>query len=331
MRVGVVGLGVIGRRTVAAVLGDPRLRLRGVAVRSVPAAVSVFPGVRYFADDPQVRELLRQSGAVVAGALADLLADTDAIVDAGPARSGASRASAYRVAGVRVVFCGGERSADLGPLVHPDLNADAIRDAAVVRLVSCNTTALSRMIAAFGPAEVSGVEATVLRCATDTDKAGKGRADGLLIGAGSSHHGADLAALRPGLRAVSAAVTVPMVCGHVIDLRVRCGPPLHELRQRLASRPRICLREPGESIDTAVLRAEAGRNGRRWGQRFELVVRPPADLDPDGRSRWWLALDNESITVPELMDVLGIWSSPDSTDWQPATDARLGIGPPYAQ
>lgn len=327
-RLAVLGMGVIGKRVVHVVGRQPGLELVGVAVRSASIAVHAQPHLPYYTTGTGA-PALRAVGIEPRGRLEDLLEQVDAVVDCGPARSGAQRFPHYRRVGVRSLFCGGERSPDLGPLVSPALNYQAAVGAASLRLTSCNSTALARVVAALGAENVAEVNATVLRCGTDTDKANKGITDGAVVSAGDSHHAADLEQLVPGLIGRSQAVTLPMVSGHVIQvrLRLRRAVPADDVRAALHAVPRISLRPPDEVMDTAVIKAcQAGR-GRRWRDRYELVMRldPPQSADT---VTGWLSLDNEAIIIPELLDVVRAFSgSTDPAVARSTTDDGLSIRP----
>lgn len=300
MRVAVLGLGIIGKRLAAALAEDPDLELAGVAVRSASPAARAYAGRGVYASEPAGFDALRDDGVPPRGDLADLLAVADLVVDCGPSGTGATRASRYAAAGVDAVFCGGERAPDLGPLVHPALNYEVAATARRVRMVSCNTTALGRVVAAVGPGNTLEMSATVLRCATDNDKAGKGITNGALLGGALSHHAEDLRAILPGLVASSWAAALPMTCGHAILVRLRLATGAGDGLARLRAAPRVTVVE--NALDTAVLRDAATHTGRRWAQRFELTVLP-CETEGD-ELLCWLSLDNESITIPETMDII---------------------------
>jgi glyceraldehyde-3-phosphate dehydrogenase (NAD(P)) len=302
IRVAVVGAGIIGKRLVRALECHPELQLAGVAVRRANVFVTARSELPYFAADPDAAARLHGTGVTVRGGLSDLLASADVVIDCGPSRTGASRCATYRAAQVRAVYCGGERDADLGPLVHLAHNPRAAAGAAGVRLASCNVTALARLAAAVGPEDISELDATIVRCATDTDKARKGITNGALLGPRPSHHADDLMTLVPGLAARSTAMTVPMTAGHVIHARLRLRPrlPAASALGRLREVPRIHVRDADAPIDTAALKAGVSR---QWHNRYELLVQPIAGRDTT-RLDVWLSLDNEAITIPEALDVL---------------------------
>ncbi|MFF2745985.1 type II glyceraldehyde-3-phosphate dehydrogenase [Kitasatospora sp. NPDC058048] len=319
IRVAVLGAGAIGKRVIHEVLSDNRFTLAGVVVRSANVFVHARPDMPYYAFGEDTARTLQTQGVGVRGRLEDLLAQADVIIDCGPSRSGATRAALYHEAGIRSVFCGGERDRTLGPVVHPALSSEELLSAQSVRLTSCNTTALARVVAALAPASINELNVTVVRCCTDTDKAGKGITNGAVLGPAPSHHAQDLVSVVPGLRATSLALTVPMDAGHVIHARIALSPQLSRKAAlaRLAEAPRLNVIHEGSTIDQAHRRATTKTP---WHNRYDLDVQVVDTGTPD-RLDLWLALDNEAITIPEALDVLA------TTTTGPARGETIGVGP----
>ena len=319
--VAVVGAGIIGKRMAHAIAAHPELDLAGVGVRRPNGFVLARPDLPYFATEREAAERLRGAGVRCAGSLDELLARADLVIDCGPSCSGAGRLGTYRTAGVGAVFCGGERDPRLGPLVHPRLEPDPPgnrADARSVRLTSCNTTALARVVAAVGAAGIEELDATVVRCGTDTDKAGKGVTDGAVLSVRPSHHATDLRSLLPALRARSVAMTVAMTAGHVIRLRLRLSSPSAAAAlERLRSAPWIAVLDE-ETIDTVKIKESIPGY---WHNRYALLVQAVdvagADLD------LWLCLDNEAITVPEALEVLAVLGGAEPDKARRSTESLL--------
>jgi glyceraldehyde-3-phosphate dehydrogenase (NAD(P)) len=319
MRVAVLGMGIIGKRLADAIHNDPRLSLVGVGIRRPNAAVLARPDVPYFHTDTPDGHW---DGVHLAGGWHDALAQADLVVDAGPSRSGAGRAGAYDRHGVPVRYCGGERSAALGPVVHSGLNHALGHRLRSARLPSCNTTALGRLVAAIGVHAISRLEATVVRCCTDSDKAAKGVTTGAVFDARPSHHAADLRAVVPGLDVASVVMTVPMVSGHVIHASVWLREPgADEIAGRLAAAPRVAVLGNDQGHDTAVIKTEARLSGAPRGDRYSLAVQV-YEVDP-ARVNVFLSLDNEAITVPETLDALCGYADNDACAVRDRTDLSL--------
>lgn len=301
MKVAVLGLGVIGKRLADAVSAHPSLDLVGVGVRGANGAVLARPGLAYFGTEPSTAAALAAAGVTVRGPWSDALRRADLVIDAGPSRSGAGRAPSYAAAGVAVRFCGGERDRGLGPVLHSALNRSAGVGTRTARLASCNTTAIGRVLAALGVAEIAGAHATVVKCATDTDKAGKGITNGAVFDARPSHHASDLAEIVPDLPLTSQALSVPMVSGHLILLRVRMRPgAAASAVERLGDASGITLLDAGRAHDSATIRF-AALTGSVRGDRHDVAVQVHADGDMLSLA---LSLDNEAVTIPEAVDAV---------------------------
>jgi glyceraldehyde-3-phosphate dehydrogenase (NAD(P)+) (phosphorylating) len=321
VNVAVVGMGVIGKRLARAIPAQPGLTLAGVAVRSAGAGVLARPELPYYAATPAAAGLLRSAGIEPAGAVADLLARADLVVDAGPRGTGAGRYDGYRRAGLVSVFCGGETDPRLGPLVHPALNPFRIRGHRSLRVPSCNTTALARLVAAAGTGDVGTVRATVLSCVTDTDKAGKGITNGTTFDIRTTHHGEDLESLAPGVRAAVRSAGVPSVCGHLalVQLGLR-RPVAAAVAGRIGRAPRISSLAADTRHSTAEMKAAAYRR-RPYGDRYDLAV--AAQVDDPVTVTAWISLDNEAITVPETIDVIRGCAGVPADRARELTDAAL--------
>ncbi|MGW7824491.1 hypothetical protein ACWGLF_41930 [Streptomyces puniciscabiei] len=306
--VAVVGAGIIGKRLAAALslpAGDQDAhapRLAGIALRGPNVFAAARPELPVFAADAVAAERLREAGTDVKGDLAELLDSADLVVDCGPSRTGAGRAEIYAAHGTRTVFCGGERDTRLGPLIHSALNPEAAARPGGLRLLSCNTTALARVLAAIGPDDVTALDATIVRCSTDTDKAAKGITNGAVLARDPSHHADDLRAVAPGPAVRTTAATVPMTSGHFLHVRLtpRAGIGAAEALDRLRRAERIEVLAGEGPVHTARLRQDAEAP---WHDRYDVQIVPVAQPG-EALLEFWLSLDNQAITIPETLDVI---------------------------
>lgn len=320
MRIAVLGMGVIGKRLAGAVRRQPDMTLAGVAVRSVGVGVLAHPDLPYFVTERPALGRLRQAGIEPVGDLDALLGAADLVVDAGPAGSGTERHETYRRANVRSVFCGGEVSPQLGPLIHPGLNLRWAVGRRSVRLTSCNTTALGRLICAAGPDQVERVEATVLRCVTDCDKAGKGITNGATFDIRPSHHGADLSSMLGGTPVRVRAAGVASTCGHVAIVQIRLRDPAAAAR-RIGQDLRLVVLAADRRHATADIKARMYRTTGR-GDRYQVAVQ--LEVDDPATLTAWISLDNEAVTIPEAIDLIRVCAGGQEPDLARAsTDAAL--------
>lgn len=322
MRVAVLGMGIIGQRLVDGVSAQPDMDLSGIAVRSLSPAVRENPHYPYFGSGTSGQNALAEGGIGSRGDLSSLLAESDVIVDCGQAGTGARRHDTYRAAGVKAIFCGGERKPELGPLVNSHLNYDVGREVNSLRLLSCNTTALARVTACLGASDVSEVVATILRCSGNHDST---KPHGVVVQPGPSHHAADLRSVLRDVYVESTAVTVPMSAGHVVHARVKLlrAATHSDTLSRLAQSARTIVHPTGEALDTAAIAASTATSSRRPPCRYEVAVR----LEPSQREVVaWLSLDHAAITIPETIDAIrAIRGDNEADEARALTDAALGI------
>ena len=151
IRVGIVGYGTIGKRVADAVAKQKDMVLVGV-VKTKPdyvALTAVEKGYKLYVPVSEL-EKFEKAGIRVAGTIEDLIRNVDIVVDATPGGIGAkNRVEIYDRYGVKAVFQGGEKAS----VAEVSFNALANYSQAVgkryIRVVSCNTTAILRIIAAL--------------------------------------------------------------------------------------------------------------------------------------------------------------------------------------
>jgi glyceraldehyde-3-phosphate dehydrogenase (NAD(P)) len=170
VRVGINGYGVIGKRVADAVRLQDNMELVGIAdvVHDYRIRVAVERGYPVFASDPARRVEMEAAGIPVVGTLDELLGRVEIVVDCTPKRVGAANRERYLAAGLKAVWQGGESHEVAGYSFVAQVNyAGALgRDSA--RVVSCNTTALSRVMGALhSRGWVKRVRAVLVRRATD--------------------------------------------------------------------------------------------------------------------------------------------------------------------
>lgn len=326
MRVAILGMGAIGQRLATALAAQPDMTLSGVAVRSSSPGVLARPELPYYASTATAADALASSGIHARGELDELLGSSDVIVDCGQAGTGTERASTYRRASIRTIYCGGERSSDLGPLVNSSLNYHLASGVDALRLLSCNTTALARVASCLRD-DLTAVDATILRCSPDRGSSAEATL-GLVVHAGKSHHADDLASVLNDVTVTTTSVSVPMSAGHVVHVRLGFRREIthEEVTAALATNPRIRLHDADEELDTAAISRKPSQlvpDGPAC--RYELIVR----VQPTGRPQEvdaWLSLDHPAITIPETIDAIrAICGKPDGDEAKSLTDAALGI------
>ncbi|NPA05107.1 MAG: type II glyceraldehyde-3-phosphate dehydrogenase [Crenarchaeota archaeon] len=334
VKVGVVGYGTIGKRVADAILKQPDMELVGI-VKTKPdyeARIAASKGIPVYTLSERLG-LFREAGFRVAGCLEDLLESIDVVVDATPAGIGAKYKPVYEKHGLKMIFQGGE-SADVAEVSFNSFcNFDDARGRGSVRVVSCNTTGLLRILCTLNKAYGLGrVRATIVRRAADPKEVKRGPVNAIVPNPASipSHHALDVKTVLPWLDIVTAAVVVPTTLMHVHIVYAELkNPPssVDDVVKLLEETPRIVLVDSNEGFKSTADIVEAARDiGRKRYDIPELIVwRDSVTLN--GSELYWIqAVHQESIVVPENIDAIrAITGLATASESIRLTDETLGL------
>ncbi|MEM3132305.1 MAG: type II glyceraldehyde-3-phosphate dehydrogenase, partial [Sulfolobales archaeon] len=144
------GYGVIGKRVADAVLHQPDMRLVGVAdvVADWRVKLAAYKGLSVYASTADRATDMVKKGLKLSGVLEELLRSgaVDVVVDCTPAKVGARNRDLYEKYGVKAVFQGGEKHEVAGVSFVAQRNYGEALGRRFVRVVSCNTTAICRVV-----------------------------------------------------------------------------------------------------------------------------------------------------------------------------------------
>jgi glyceraldehyde-3-phosphate dehydrogenase (NAD(P)) len=335
VRVGVNGYGTIGKRVADAVARQPDMTLVGVSKTrpSYEALRAQERGYPLFVAGSGKVEAFQTAGLKVAGRLDDLARQVDVMVDCAPEDVGMENRRIYDAANLRAIFQGGEAPEVAEMSFCALANFDRARGKRRVRVVSCNTTGLSRAVAVLS--DKFGVvdwEATIVRRAADPPESNRGPINGILPTFQlPSHHGPDVQTIFPDLRIVTTAVVVPTTLMHVHVNHVRLARPpasVGPILEAFRSTPRFELFRAWEGVrGTPQVMERARDHGGSdmmanvlWEDGVKLVG---SDL------YFFQAIHQESIVVPENVDAIRAMfglatDGPSSIN---LTDRTLGLQP----
>jgi glyceraldehyde-3-phosphate dehydrogenase (NAD(P)) len=338
IRVGINGYGTIGKRVAAAVRAQPDMEVVGVAkTRPNHEAVSaVESGFDLYAALEERRPRFAEAGIDIAGDVDRLVARSDIVVDACPSGVGAENAAMYREHDTPALLQGGEDADAVDASFVSRANYDTVEGAELVRVVSCNTTGLSRLIAPL--AERYGIEkvrATLVRRGGDQAQSGRGPINDVLPDPVSlpSHHGPDVNTIFPELAIDTLGLKVPatLMHTHSINVTLESSPDARDVRDLLAGERRLFVIPEWLGLDGAgAIRELAGDAGRPRGDVWENCIWGES-ITVEGRDLYlFQAIHQEADTVPENVDairaVLGTAGAAESirrTDEAMGLDERL--------
>lgn len=334
-RVGVNGYGVIGKRVADAVAAQDDMELVGVAdvTTDYRLRVAAERGFAIHASLAERRREMEEAGLPVAGTLDDLLGGVDIVVDCTPKRIGAANKERYERAGVRAIFQGGEKHELAGLSFVAQVNYASAIERRFARVVSCNTTAICRVLHALHRrAWIKRARAVLLRRGTDPWESHQGGMINTVMPETKvpSHQGPDAQTVLEGLDIVTMAGSGPYNLSHVHFAMVETTRPVSvdELREALRAEPRVAFVRAGDGLVALNSVIELMRDlGRPRSDMWEVAVWEDS-LASDGREVYMtLQVHNEAITIPESVDAIRAMTGleRDAARSMEKTDRSLGI------
>jgi len=164
--VGINGYGTIGKRVADAVRAQPDMEVVGVAKTrpNFEAEQARRLGYDLYAAVEDRAGQFDEAGIETAGLVDELVADSDVVVDATPSGIGAQNRELYEAENTPAIYQGGEDADVADVSFNARSNFEESIGADHVRVVSCNTTGLSRLLAPLREAYgVEKVRATLVR------------------------------------------------------------------------------------------------------------------------------------------------------------------------
>lgn len=335
IKVGVNGYGVIGKRVAEAIEKQSDMKLIGVSDISadwrIKLALRKFP---VFCSDKSAEKHMKSHGIDIAGYLEDLIKQVDVIVDCTPAGIGAKNKPIYEKLGVKAVFEGGEKHEIAGVSFVATCNYDESLGKQFTRVVSCNTTALCRVLGAlhrqFG---IEKAYAVIIRRACDVWESHKVGIINTVVPElhVPSHHGPDVQKVIHDLNITTMAAKGSHNLYHihfaVIQLKIKASK--EEVIRCLEKEPRVVLVSGEDGIVALNSIVELSRDlGRPRGDLYEIPVwEDSISVDNDGTVYMIWATPNESNVIPDNVDAIRALTEVES-DWRESvkkTDNSLGV------
>lgn len=334
IRVAVNGYGTIGRRVADAVLKQKDMELEGVTkVRGdYRARLAVEKGLALYAADGKYVPEFAKAGIETKGTLNDLLKKVDVVVDATPDEIGGGNKPIYERAGVKAIFQGGEQHSLTNFSFVAQCNFEKAAGKKMVRVVSCNTTALCRTLHALNSGlGILKARVVLVRRAADPDEISKGPIDAIVPDPVTvpSHHGPDVQSVIEGLNITTMALKVPETHMHLhsVIVSLKGQPTRDRVLDALAKEPRVLLVDAKAGFkSTASIIDMAREMNRPRNDVYEAVVWRDSVSVVDGEAYFFLAVHQEAIVTPENIDAIrAVSGGLGKEQSMKATDASLGI------
>jgi len=308
-KVAVNGYGTIGKRVADAVRAQDDMEVIGVSKTrpNYEAAVANQLGYDIYAPAENI-EAFEKAGMSAAGTIEEMLEKSDLVVDCTPGGVGEKNKPMYEKAGVKAIWQGGESHPIAGFSFNAACNYEQAIGRDLVRVVSCNTTALCRVIYPIDrELGVKKVRAILARRAADPNDVKKGPINAIVPDPAKlpSHHGPDVRSVLPHINITSAALKIPTTLMHVhtVNMEVNTDCTAEDIKNILGSQSRIFFVGQGMSSTAEII--EFARDiGRPRNDMWENCIWPESVTVNEKELYFFQAVHQESITIPENVDAI---------------------------
>jgi len=335
IRVGVIGYGTIGKRVADAVAKQTDMKLVGV-LKLTPdyeAEVAVEKGYPLYTLPDRV-EAFKQAGIRVDGTIEDLINNADVIVDASPEDVGAENKSKYYAPNNKpAIFQGGEE-ADVADVSFNALwNYEEASGKRYIRVVSCNTTGILRILSALrlNGIGIRRVRVFIARRGADPKEHKRGPINDVVPNPASvpSHHGPDAKTVMPDVDIVSMAIAIPVTIMHLHMMWIELSDSYSrdKILDALDATPRIRLVDTKRGYVSLAQIIEWARDvGRHRSDHPEVAVFRDSVTVLGNELYLMYGVHQESIVTPENVDAIrAMFSLKPKWESIKATDESLGL------
>jgi glyceraldehyde-3-phosphate dehydrogenase (NAD(P)) len=257
----------------------------------------------------------------------------DVIVDATPGDVGATNKPLYEKLGKKALWQGGEEHELAGFSFNSSCNYKSAIGRQFVRVVSCNTTGLCRVIHEIDKEYgVSHVHAVMVRRGSDPGEIKKGPIDAVVLDPVGvpSHHGPDVQTVLPHISITTMAMIVPTTMMHMHAIQISTKKPVNrdKVIDLIKNHPRLGLIKKTLGIkSTAELKEFAMDLGRQRSDLWENCIFEDSIYANKNELCFFQAIHQEADVVVENIDAIRamIGSEKDEVKSIAATNAALGF------
>ncbi|MBC5792756.1 MAG: type II glyceraldehyde-3-phosphate dehydrogenase [Nanohaloarchaea archaeon] len=339
VNVAVNGVGTIGKRVAEAVKKQEDMTLYCISdvqatgqLRSILSEDGSLHGTPLYGSTEDGAQNMADEGMHVDGVLEDVIDEIDVVIDCTPPGiDQKNKENLYEPNDVKAVFQGGAPDEIAEVKFNADANYEEARGEDFVKVVSCNTTSLSRTLSAvdesFG---IDKVTANLVRRGGDIPQDSRGPINSTIpVTEVPSHHGPDVQAVMPELDITTLAVKVPVTYGHVhmVTAELEKETSEEDVKQAFRNQPRVNLVSAGEGYDSTGKIHEKMRDiGRKRSDMQEAGVWEETVSVDEERVHWIHMVHQEAIVVPENVDAIrSMFEMEEKQDSIEMTSSSMGI------
>lgn len=311
IKVGVAGYGVIGQRLADGVACQEDMELVGVA--DVAPTISVralkAKGMPYkmFNVAPENKSM-EQAGIPVSGSFEELVQEADIMLDSSPGGVGVKNKEIYEKYNTKAVFQGGEKNSIADVFFHGYANYEQGLGQNYLKLTSCNTTGLIRVVDMIDRAAgAEKVAITIIRRVADPGDYHRGLTNALQVDKAPSHQAEDLMTIMPHVPCTGILVHTPVTHGHIITVVVTPKKKLvkKDLWEMANEHPRIMPVKLADGfLGNASLFRWARDMGYPRGDMYEIALWEESIVNSGDDIMFAINIPQESVVIPENIDAI---------------------------
>ena len=316
VKIAVNGFGTIGKRVSEAIMLQDDMYLLGVTKTkpNFEAFIANQKNIDLYVPKDKIEEF-EAKGVKVRGTMNELFEKADLVVDATPSGVGATYREFYSKYSLKMVFQGGEKP-EVAELSYSALcNHEKAVGKSSVRVVSCNTTGLLRLICSLREKySIQKIKALMVRRGSDPKEVKRGPINSIVIDPKlPSHHGVDVKTVVPDINIMTAAIVVPTTLMHLHYINITFDKKItrNDIIEILENSPRILLIDaPRTGIKSTSELIEYFRDyGRKRNDVPELVIWENMIHVENKEATIVQSVHQESIVIPENIDAIRALSS----------------------
>ncbi len=309
VKVAINGYGTIGKRVADAVMLQDDMEIVGVA-KTRPNFETVMAkdkGYDVYTLSDRV-EGMEKAGIQVSGTVEEMAEKADVVIDCTPGGVGASNKELYQKAGTKAIWQGGEDHELAGCSFNAQTNYEEALGKDFVRVVSCNTTGLCRVIAPLDREYgVKKARVTLMRRAADPGDIKHGPINAIVPNPIKlpSHHGPDVKTVMPHIDIATTAVKLPTTLMHLhtVNLELNSECTAEDVEAILAQQSRV--RFVGQGITSTAEIMELARDlDRPRSDMWENCVWNESITMYEGELYFFQGIHQESDVIPENIDAI---------------------------
>jgi len=337
VKVGINGYGVIGKRCADAISLQDDMKLVGISdiASDYRIKLAQLKGYPIYCSLPEKEEEMRKAGIEVVGTLEDMLKEVDVIIDCTPKGIGAKNKALYDKHGVKSIFQGGESHELTGLSFVAQCNYKEALGKDSLRVVSCNTTGICRVIGSLHKKlGIKMARVMLARRACDPWESHKGGVINTFYPEAHipSHQGPDAQTVIPDLPIITIAAKGPYNISHMhfafVEFREKVDR--ETVISVLDEAPRIIFVNAGDGIEALNSVLEICRDLQRpRADLWEVAVwKDILALNEDCTEAYLIyQVHNEAIVIPENIDAIRALTELETDPMKSIekTDKSLGI------